>query len=236
MRKTGGEKFKTFGDVFDNFTLANLVSLAQKGCFMEGTLSTGKIGKEANVFFAENEQGERVCLKIYRLETANFNRMYEYIRSDPRFVGVLHKRRKVIFAWVQREFRNLMIAADAKVSAPKPIKFQSNVLVMSYIGGRQEPAPMLKDAPPRNPQGFFEKTLENMRTLYARGYTHGDLSRFNILNHRERPVLIDFSHSTLNTNPIFQELLERDAKNIALDFWQYGVKTSKEEILKYIRG
>ncbi len=236
MGKIGKEKFKTFGDVFDNFTLANLVSLSQKGCFLEGTLSTGKIGKEANIFFAENEQGERVCLKVYRLETANFNRMYEYIRSDPRFIGVLHRRRKVIFAWVQREFRNLLIAADAKMSAPKPIKFLSNILVMSYIGGKDEPAPMLKDAPPKNPEAFFQKTIENMKALFQKGYTHGDLSRFNILNHRERPVLIDFSHATMNTNPLFNELLERDAKNIALDFWQYGVKTSKEDILKFIKS
>jgi len=232
MGRITKEKFKTFGSVFDNFTIKNLVSLSKKGHFIEGTLSPIKIGKEANIFSAETPEGKKICLKVYRLETANFNRMYEYIRSDQRFIGVLNKRRKVIFAWVQREYRNLMIAARLKLSAPAPIKAQLNVLIMELIG---PPAPMMKDAPPKRPARFLERILDNVRIFYKQGLVHGDLSKFNILNHNEKQVLIDFSHATSNTNPIFNKLLERDAKNLAADFGLLGVKTSQEEILNFIK-
>ncbi|RLE42600.1 serine protein kinase RIO, partial [Candidatus Woesearchaeota archaeon] len=88
MPKITREKFKVYEGVFDNFTIKNLIALMKKGIVSEGTLSPVKIGKEANVFSGENDLGEKLILKIYRLETANFNRMYEYIRTDPRFVGL----------------------------------------------------------------------------------------------------------------------------------------------------
>jgi RIO kinase 1 len=233
MGKITKEKFKTFGNVFDNFTLKNIISLAKKGLIAEGSLSPIKIGKEANIFSAVDNQGKPICLKIYRLETANFNQMYRYIASDPRFAGLTNHKRKIIFAWVQREYRNLVLAERGNVRVPSPIKFQFNVLIMELIGS---PAPMLKDLGPKHPARFFEALLENMKALYMKGLAHGDLSKFNILNHKEHPVLIDLSHSTPNTNPIFKELLQRDCKVVAEDFKEYGINTTKENILEYIKG
>ncbi len=235
MARQAREKFKVYKGVFDNFTIRTLIELAKKALFLEETLSPVKIGKEANVFSALNAKArKRVCIKIYRLETANFNRMYGYICSDPRFAGLTHKRRKVILAWVQREFRNLQIANAARIKAPKPIKFLNNVLIMSFIGGSKA-APMLKDAPPKKPEEFYRQVTSAMKALYNKGFTHGDLSPFNILNNRQMAYIIDFSHATSYTNPRFFELLRRDAKNIAEYFSNLGVKTSTEEILKEIK-
>ncbi len=227
MAKITKEKFKTKDSVFDNFTLKNIISLMRKGFFLEDSLSPIKIGKEAVVFAAETKEGKDICIKIYRLETANFNQMYRYIKSDPRFIGLNHKMRKIIFAWVQREYRNLLLMRKEGVPVPEPIKFQQNILLMEMIG---KPAPMVKDSPPKDVKKFFEEVLKNMKIMYNSGLVHGDLSKYNILNDNEKPVLIDFSHSTPPNNPIYKELLERDCKNIADDF----KIMSKEEILDYI--
>ena len=92
MAKTTKEKFKTYGNVFDNFTLRNLFNLSSKGFFEEDSLSPVSIGKEANVFSAKCKDG-KVILKIYRLETCDFNQMYKYIRNDPRFLGKSREER-----------------------------------------------------------------------------------------------------------------------------------------------
>lgn len=234
MVKIAREKFKTYKDVFDNFTLNTLISFIKKRYILEETFIPIKIGKEANVFSALTPENKRICVKIYRLETANFNKMYDYIKSEPRFSGLLNNKRKTILAWVQREFRNLKIAQVAKVNAPKAIKFYNNVLLMDFIGDEQ-PAQMLKDTLPKNPLSFFKLTIENMRKFYKQGFTHGDLSAYNILNFQEKPWFIDFSHSTSIKNPIFTKLLNRDALNIAIYFQKLGIKTSEKDILLKIK-
>ena len=112
--KEGREKFKTKHGVFDEFTNRTIFKLITEGHF-KGLESPINIGKESNVFSALTKEGKRVIVKIYRLETCDFNAMYNYIKDDPRYSNLKDKKRKVIFAWVQREFRNLMNAREAQV-------------------------------------------------------------------------------------------------------------------------
>ena len=234
MRKPTRERFKTFGDVFDAFTIRNLFVLASKGIFEEDTLSPISIGKESNVFSASGPKG-KVVVKIHRLETRDFNRMQFYIKSDPRFIGMRGQGRKVVFAWARREYSNLMIAKEGGARASLPIAFLHNIIVMEHIG-KDAPAPMLKDAYPRNPKSFYNEIMKNVKKFYKAGYVHGDLSAFNILNLGEKPVFIDLSHSTPSQNPIFNELLSRDVRIITAFFQKHGLKLSYEEALRKVKG
>ena len=94
-------------------------------------------------------------------------------------------KRKVIFSWVQREFRNLLRAREYDVKCPKPIDFKNNVLIMEMVG---EPAPKLKDLPPNSPKAFLKLLIQELRKLTKAGLAHGDLSEYNILNENEKPV------------------------------------------------
>lgn len=230
MPRPTQERFKTFGDVFDNFTTRNLFNLGE--LFDWETMSPISIGKEANVFSAVGRDG-KVAVKIYRLETCDFNRMYDYIKSDSRYIDLKNKRREVIFAWCQREYRNLFVAREANVKAPVPIKFLKNILVMEFIGNGGA-APKIKDMLPKSPEQFFEKTLSSVKNFYKAGYVHGDLSKFNILNFQEQPVFIDFSQATSIKNPNAWEWLKRDVKNVCDFFKKLGVKAEEERILKEI--
>jgi len=74
------EDFKTMHNVFDEFTNRNLFKLISQGHF-RGLESPISIGKESNVFSALTKDDRRVMVKIYRLETCDFNRMYDYIKE-----------------------------------------------------------------------------------------------------------------------------------------------------------
>ena len=206
------EKFKVKHNVFDEFTNRNLFKLISEG-IIDGMVGPLSVGKESNVFTAKKGDG-KVVVKIYRLETCDFNRMYDYIKFDPRFLGINQRRRDVIFAWARREFRNLMIARDAGVRVPTPLAFKFNILVLQFVGDEQA-APKLKDSPPEDLQEYLDEIIANMKRLYSAGLVHADLSPFNILNHNGKPVFIDFSQATPLQNPNAREYLERDAKNIA---------------------
>lgn len=227
------EEFKTLKDVFDLFTEKSLFKLISQGYF-EGLESPLSIGKEANIFTARTKEGTRIIVKIYRLSVSDFNKMFEYIRVDPRFPVVKRSRRNVIFAWAQREFRNLLKAREAGVLVPTPITVLNNVLVMDCVGG-ETIARRLKDCVPKDSHMFLTDIIKNVKRLYRAGMVHGDLSPFNILNDREVPVLIDWSQATVLDNPHAQEYLVRDVKNVAVFFRKQGVNVSDEELLKQIK-
>lgn len=229
------EEFKVWGDVFDQFTQRIVYKLITQGHF-EGLESPISIGKESNVFSALRKDGTRVMVKIYRLETADFNRMREYIKDDPRYSRLKGGRRNTIFAWVQREFRNLLKAREANVSVPTPMTFSNNVLVLEFVGDDGLIAPKLKDKLPKNPKDFFDKIMINMKRLHKAGLVHADLSAFNILNYNEKPVFIDFSQCTTFESPRAKEYLERDVRNICNFFRKLRLNVDDEKIKKEIIG
>lgn len=221
------EEWKIYGNVFDTFTKRVLFSLAQQGVFNELS-SPVALGKEANVFSAtpgrESDSSDRVIVKIYRLENCNFKKMHEYLRQDPRYMHTKQQKREIVFAWCQREYRNLLLAREA-IRVPLPIAFNKNVLVTSLIGDAKSgtTAPMLKDAPPQDPVRFCREILDNVASLWRAGLVHGDLSAFNILNYDEIPIFIDFSQATKTKAPNAREMLHRDLRNIALFFKKLDV-------------
>lgn len=230
MAKTR-EEWKVWGNVFDNYTFRNLFKLISQGYF-EKLKSPISVGKEANIFSAETKDGRMVIVKIYRLETCNFNKMYDYIKLDPRYTGLKKQRRKVIFSWTQREHRNLIKAREVGVRVPSPLTVLDNILVIEYIGD-DFIALQLKNSPPSDPQKFFDKVIEYMGLLWTKAkIVHGDLSSFNILNYNDNPVFIDFSQTTDIRASNALELLERDIRNVCVYFRKQGMKDFDEAELK----
>lgn len=228
------DKFKTYGNVFDNFTLLNIEKLRAKG-ILDRLESPIFVGKESNVFSALAEGGrKRVVVKIYRLEACDFTKMYDYIKNDYRYPHLRKYRRRVIFSWVHREYRNLLRAREAGVRVPTPLAFLNNILVLELIGDDQ-PAPRVKDMTPDDPKEFFEMVVDSMKKLYAGNLVHGDLSQYNILNWNEMPVLIDMSQATTLENPYADEYLERDCRNICNFFRKLGVECDEKELVEDLR-
>lgn len=227
------EEWKIYKNVFDAFTEKNLFQLSSQGYFEELEQPIA-LGKEANVFLARKKDETPIIVKIYRLENCNFNKMFYYISSDPRFVGLENQKRKVVFSWTQREYRNLLLARE-KIPVPTPIGFKDNILLMEFIG-EDEAAPKLKDQTPKNPTKFFKETIKQIKLLIDAGLIHGDLSEFNILNHNEEPVFIDLSQGTPIKTQNAKELLERDLVNVCKYFKRhmtFDEDKIKQDVLKH---
>ncbi len=230
----GREKFKVYGDVFDAFTIQALQKLESQG-YIDELVSSLSLGKEAHIFLARRKDGTKVIVKIYRLQNAFFNKMFSYIRTDPRYGHLKGKKRQIIFHWVQREFRNLLKAREAGVRVPTPYTVLHNILVMEYIGDEEGIALQVKNASITDPQSFVDEVLEQTKILYQKGMiVHGDLSIFNILCFNQKPVLIDMSQSTVHTDPNAKEYLQRDVINIQSLAKRLGVEISTEEIMQKI--
>ncbi len=223
---------KIYDSVFDHYTIGNLFRAFLKAD-LQGLVHVISLGKEANVFKALTRDGKKRAVKIYRVETSDFRRMYEYINGDPRFPRVSRNRRKLVEAWCQKEFRNLGIGKEAGVRCPKPYAFAGNVLVMQYIGN-ETPAPLLKDTIIDNPEETLEEIVNDMKKLYSYGLVHSDLSEFNILYWRKKPWLIDFAQGVSLGHPRAREFLERDARNIANYFSKLGINVTMDDILSKV--
>lgn len=208
--------------VFDQFTLRVIEKLRGQGHFQE-LKSPLALGKEANVFIAHADP--EVIVKVYRLENRDFKKMLEYLVQDPRYANVKRRKREIVFAWAQREYRNLLLAREA-IPVPKPMAYYKNALVLSMVGG---PAEQLKDLPPKNPEEFYATVVEYIKALREQGMVHGDLSEFNILNHNEHPIFIDFSQASPTQAPNAQELFDRDVKNIIRAAQKHGVTLSEND-------
>ncbi len=234
MTKITKEKFKTYGDVFDQQTLGYLHKLYSKGIVVE-LKSPIAVGKESNVFTAKDKNNKTVIVKIYRVNTCDFNKMYKYINADPRFLGMKKQKRKIIGAWAKREYSNLKLAKAAGVNVPKAITFIENILVMQYIGNK-EVAKLLKINHPENPKEFAKELINDIKRMYKAGLVHGDLSEFNILNYKDKPVIIDLSHGMKLNYPNVEEYLERDIINTCNFFNKLGLNLDKDKIIKEIKN
>lgn len=225
---------KTYDEVFDKNTLLLLGNLISKGVIatLDFPIATGK---EGNVYRATGENEELLAVKIYRTSTSTYKNLMKYIIGDPRFRNIPKDKRGIIFLWAQKEFKNLKRMESAEIPAPRPVKLLSNILVMTYIGCAEQPAPMIKDCSLENPQRSFEILYDAMKRLYSKArLVHGDLSEYNILVDGGDCFLIDVGQSVVLEHPLARELLNRDLGNMVRYFRKLGVQCSEKEMLEFI--
>ncbi len=228
----------TLEEVFDQATRMVIYSFLKSGVLDEvhGVVSAGK---ESRVYQGKNKEGRELAVKIYLTSSAEFRKgMLKYIEGDYRFKGIKHDTRSLIFAWAQKEFRNLDQASRAKVRVPTPIAVRNNVLVMEFIGKDGANAPSLKEQAPANPEKIYSSVMTNLARLYRKAdLVHGDLSEYNIMVWKRKPVIFDVSQAVPTSHPMAEFLLRRDLTNLNRFFSRLGVKVlSVDEAYKKVVG
>ena len=174
-----------------------------------------------------------VAVKIYLTSSAEFKSgMHKYIEGDPRFKDVKHDTRSLIGVWAQKEFRNLREADEAKVRVPKPIAVKSNVVVMEFIGKGGVRASTLKEDPPEDSEKVYKVIVTYLKRLYQKAkIVHGDLSEYNIMMWKGKPVVFDVSQSVAIQHPLADFMLKRDIANVNRFFRRQNVGTSRRRIV-----
>ncbi|MGD8544605.1 MAG: serine protein kinase RIO [Candidatus Bathyarchaeota archaeon] len=238
MREKRSEEYEVLEEVFDRSTLMVIYDFMNKGVIDE-IFGTVKAGKESRIYWGKDKVGNELAIKIYLTVSAAFRKgMIKYIEGDSRFKGVRRDTRSLVFAWAQKEFRNLTQAINAKVKVPKPIAVTKNVLVMEFIGKNGKSAPSMKEQAPKNPIRTYNVLIKYLTKLYRKAkLVHGDLSEYNIMMRRGYPVLFDVSQAVPPSHPLAETLLRRDLDNINMYFRRLGVTvTSTEKCYAEVTG
>ena len=222
--KTGDEK-QTDGEVFDKKTLMTIYDFMTAG-YIDSVHYPISTGKEGNVFYVTDEDGEPFALKIYRTSTSTFKRVAKYIEGDPRFRGITGNRWKMIYAWTNKEYRNLQRYTENGIRVPEPVEFDKNCLLMEYIGDKKGPAPQLRNAVMKKPNSTYKDVVGFIVNGYKKAHlVHGDLSEYNILLFRDKPILIDCGQALTADHFNAKEFLMRDIANVNRFFRSRDIDT-----------
>ena len=238
MKEKRSEEYEVLEEVFDRSTLMTIYELMNKGVIAE-IHGVVKAGKESRIYWGVSQEGEDLAIKIYLTVSAEFKRgMLPYILGDPRFKGLRRSSRALIFAWAQKEFKNLHLAYEAGVRVPKPIAVLNNVLVMEFIGEEGISAPTLREAEIKRPKSIYQTLISYVDKLYKEAkLVHGDLSEYNVMIWEGEPVIFDVSQAVSIRHPNAIQYLVRDLNNLNRFFRRLGVTvTPADDLLRRITG
>ncbi len=239
MREKRSEEYEVLEEVFDRSTLMTIYDFLNKGT-IDQIFGAVKAGKESKLYWGKDKNGNPLAIKIFLTISAEFKRggMMPYIEGDPRFAHIKRDTRSLVYAWAQKEFKNLMQATNASVRVPKPIDVSHNVLIMEFIGENGDGAPLLRETTVKNPQRIYSQVLANVKKLYQKAkLVHGDLSEYNIMIWKNQPVLFDVSQAVPLEHPMADQLLHRDLENLNRYFKRLGVEVlSTEDAYRRVTG
>lgn len=208
-----------------------------------------KTGKEADVHLVSRAvPGGAECLlaaKRYRTaERRMFHRdsAYQEGRSTRRTRDVRAIEGRTGFGkqllaghWTFAEFDALERMWRAGAPVPYPVQCLDAELMLEFIG---EPdgtaAPRLAQCRPDRSQlrDLFDQCVAAMTVLAREGFTHGDLSPYNLLVHRGRLVMIDMPQIVdLVANSQGPDFLYRDCTNVCAWFVRRGLDNVDVELL-----
>jgi len=238
MKEKRSEEYESLEEVFDRSTLMTIYDLLNKGTIDEIS-GVVKAGKEARIYHGKDQQGNELAIKIYLTTSAEFKGgMLPYIEGDPRFAHVRHDTRSLVYAWAQKEFKNLQRAHEVGVRVPKPVDVQRNVLIMEFIGENGVSAPLMREATLRNPEKVYLQLLTYAKKLYQKaGLVHADLSEYNIMIWKGKPILFDVSQAVPLEHPMAGQFLRRDLENLHRYFKRLNVEVlSLDEMYRRVTG
>lgn len=210
-------------------------------------LGVVKTGKEADVHLVERwVPGDEPtipaasCLlaeKIYRgNDHRNFHRDAAYLDGrrtrESRLDRAVANRTKfglkvIAEQWASAEFAALTVLWSAGAPVPYPVQRVGTELLIEFIGdaaGAAAPRLAALRPEPEELAELWGQLCAGLVLVARAGYTHGDLSPYNILVYQGRLVLIDLPQIVdLAANPHREDYLVRDVANVTSWFAARGL-------------
>jgi RIO kinase 1 len=217
---------------------------------VDHALGVLKTGKEADVHLVNRslpgtERSVVLAAKRYRdTEHSQFTRDAAYlagrrVRKSRDQRAMDHKTRtgRELLAgqWAGAEFGYLKRLWELGAPVPYPVQLLGSELMMELITAPDgSPAPRLvqTDLTTTELIPLWEQLRESMLVMAENGWTHGDLSEYNVLVAGDRLVLIDLPQVIdVVSNPDGRLFLARDAANVSRWFTKRGVREADESAL-----
>ncbi|KAL4703667.1 hypothetical protein ACJJTC_016211 [Scirpophaga incertulas] len=214
---------------------------------INGIISTGKESVVLHAFgdtsYPDLEIPRECAIKVYKTTLNEFKTRDKYIEADYRFKDRFSKQnpRKIVHMWAEKEMHNMNRLHKIGLNCPDVVVLKKHVLIMSFIGKDNKPAPKLRDVilEPQQWQSVYNEVVESMHKMYNVGQLiHADLSEYNILWWDNKCWFIDVSQSVQPDHPHGLIFLIRDCRNISNFFKKKGVPSVKtgEDLFKSITG
>ncbi len=225
------EGYQIYFDAYDTLAVNTFVK--------RGTISAiGDeigVGKESVVVEAIKEpelvlgEPQGVIIKFHREGRTSFKSV-KRVRS--------HLEDKEHFSWIyaarlaaKRE-ADIMNKLYPDVSVPRLIDNNRHALVMEIAEGDLLYRTKLED-----PGWFFDRIMEQLKKIYAKGIIHSDLSAYNVFVYDGGVQIIDWPQYVEINHPHADELLERDVRNLLKYFKRkYGLDRDVPAILEEIKA
>jgi len=237
-----GDRWSTWGDADERGPEPHPGWLVTELAAVDHELGVIKTGKEADVHLVERAlpEGERSCLlaaKRYRTgDHRLFHRDAGYLegrrvrasRQRRAMANRTHFGRNLIAQqWATAEFAALRELWAAGAPVPYPVQRVGTELLEEFVGdadGTAAPRLVQLRPDPRELAELWRQLLDAMVVLARGGYTHGDLSAYNLLVHDGELVLIDLPQLVdVVTNPQGRAFLERDVRAVTTWFAARGL-------------
>lgn len=202
---------------------------------INGVISTGKesvvLHANGDTSFPDLVVPKECAIKVFKTTLNEFKTRDKYIEADYRFKDRFSKQnpRKIVHMWAEKEMHNMMRIQKIGLNCPDMVCLKKHILVMSFIGRDNKPAPKLRDVilKPEKWQSVYNEVADSMHKLYNTGHLiHADLSEYNILWWENKCWFIDVSQSVQPDHPNGLEFLLRDCRNIcnvSIGASSYGV-------------
>ncbi len=209
---------------------------------VDGELGILKTGKEADVFLLERALPAtgRTCLMAAKRYRDGDHRLFHRdagylegrrVRASREMRAMQHRtdfgRNLIAQQWAVAEFAALSGLWAAGAPVPYPVQRIGTELLMEFIGDADgTAAPRLVQLRPdrRELAELWRQLVDAMVILARGGYTHGDLSAYNLLVHGGELVLIDLPQLVdVVANPQGRTFLQRDVGAVCKWFRTRGL-------------
>jgi RIO kinase 1 len=134
--------------------------------------------------------------------------------------------------WAAAEFAALSRLWQAGAAVPYPVQLLGTEVMLEFVGESDgTAAPRLAQLRPAGSKltDLWGQLVDALVVLARAGFTHGDLSAYNVLVHRGRLVLIDLPQVVdVVTNPQGADFLVRDVRNVARWFAARGLEVDTD--------
>ena len=224
-----------------NWVIADLAAV-------DADLGILKTGKEADVHLVRRwvpgtDRSTTMAAKRYRdADHRLFHRDSGYIEGRrvrrSREMRAMTTRtdfgkRLISGQWAFAEFAALGELWDRGIPVPYPVQLDESEMLMEFIGHDGVAAPRLVQTRPDTDQltDLFEQFRSTMHDLVTLGWTHGDLSPYNVLVHQESLIFIDWPQIVdVVGNPQGFTFLERDCRRMVDWFVRRGLRADHDEL------
>jgi RIO kinase 2 len=173
------------------------------------------VGKESDIFEAQDPEGNEVVIKIHRLGRTSFRavrRCRDYMNGKSKASWLYMSRLAAI-----KEFAFMKALHAHGFPTPVPIDQSRHIVAMSRIAGF--PLSQIKAGKMAFAEEVFLVCLALLKRLAEHGLVHCDFNEFNLMIDNEFQVtLIDFPQMVSTLHPNAEELFNRDLNGLVKFF------------------